>query len=165
MPNKITDFFFKLEFLRWKNGICTHQASNFLRRCCFILTYLGSISLLCHCKQLSSFYWLHGLLHHQREAVEPLTKVGVLFLVQATQNNAGEGNEGLPHFFREITSPFLTVQTISTVLEIHWKMNAMTNTEKHLSFQPKDFFIFQKNPPEFFTENIQIFQAVLFVKN
>lgn len=110
------------------------------------LTQDVSISPLCHCKQLSSFDWLCGLLH-QCEVAEPLIKVGVLFLAQATQNNLGEGGEGLPHFFRETTSsPFPRVQTISIVLEIHWKMNTMANTKKHLSFQPKDFLIFKKNP-------------------
>lgn len=109
------------------------------------LTWDLSMSLLCHCKELSSFDWLCGLLHHQREVVEPLIKVGVLLHVQTTQNNPGEGDEGLPHFFREIaSSPFPTVQTISIVLEIHWKMNAMMNTKKTLKLSAKRLFHFQK---------------------
>lgn len=51
----------------------------------FSLTWDLSISLLCHCKQLSSFDWLCWLLHYQCEVVEPLIEVGLLFLVQATQ--------------------------------------------------------------------------------
>lgn len=145
MPNKTLIFFLKLQFLGWKNSICTHWASDFLRRCCFILTYSGSLYWFPLPLQTTEQFWLSrwaspssawgGETIHQSRG--PVSRTG--------NPKQSRWRRRRSHFFREITSSALpTVQTISIVLEIHWKMNAMTNTEKHLSFQPKDFFIFKK---------------------